>query len=448
MFRRLLIANRGEIARRIIRACKGLGIESVAVYSDADRDAPFVREASSALCIGPARASHSYLDPEAIVQAALLAEAQAVHPGYGFLSENALFAQMVVQAGLLWVGPPPSVIRLMGEKSPAKAAMARAGLPLVPGSDGVVPDLATAREIALRIGYPVLLKAEAGGGGRGIRRAFHEGELEAAWNEARAEAQAAFGNGALLMERFLQHARHIEFQVLGDRWGQAVHLGERECSIQRRQQKLLEEAPSSILTPGERERTGRLVAQAAASVGYVGAGTMEFLRDSATGELYFLEMNTRIQVEHPVTEEVTGIDLVQAQLRVAAGERLWFRQEDVVIRGHAIELRINAEDPAQDFRPDPGPVESLDLPPTTLGAGRVRVDAAVEAGSSIPPHYDSMIAKLIAWAPDRASAITVAREAVDALVVGGRTTTAPVHRQILDSVAFREGRLQIGVIPS
>lgn len=447
MFRSLLVANRGEIARRIFRACRSLGIETVAVFSEADRDAPFVREADRAYCIGPARAARSYLDPEAVLQAALIAEAQAIHPGYGFLSENALFAQMVQQAGLGWVGPPPSVIALMGEKSPAKAAMAAAGLPMLPGSGGVVPTFEQVPAVAARIGYPVLLKAEAGGGGRGMRVARSEDELAAAWDGASAEAQAAFGNPALFVERYLDGARHIEFQVLADRWGTAIHLGERECSVQRRHQKLIEEAPSSILSAEERARYGAMVARAAAAIGYVGAGTMEFLRDGTTGELFFLEMNTRIQVEHPVTEEVTGVDLVAAQIRVAAGERLKLRQEDITFTGHAVEVRINAEDTEAEFRPDPGEVERFTAPSGPMGSGRIRVDAAIESGSRIPPHYDSMVAKLIAWGPDRATAIDLCLAALDAVEVHPRRTTIPLHRKMLGSDAFRAGDLQVGVLP-
>jgi acetyl-CoA carboxylase biotin carboxylase subunit len=460
VIRRLLIANRGEIARRVVRACRGLGIESVAVFSEADRDAPFVSEADQAVCIGPARAAQSYLDMEAVLAAAEISEAQGVHPGYGFLSENAIFATMVRQQRLIWVGPPPRVIRWMGEKAQAKAAVRAAGLPLIPGSDGVLGSVEEAAALAASIGYPVLLKADAGGGGRGMRKAWDEAGLRVAWEEARREAEAAFGNPALYLEKLLDDARHVEFQVLADSWGNAVHLFERECSVQRRHQKLLEEAPSTALGDAQRHEMGARVAAAVLAVGYEGAGTVEFLQDRRTGELHFIEMNTRIQVEHPVTEEVTGIDLVQAQIRVACGERLWFRQEDVRLNGHAIELRLNAEDPDAGFRPDPGHLRAFELPgagefgegpkgvaATDPAAPRLRLDAAVVAGSRISPFYDSLVAKLIAWAPDRAGAVTAARAALDAMVMEGVKTTAPLQRAILDSEDFRAGRLRVGVIP-
>ena len=447
MFKRILVANRGEIARRVIRAAKKLGIETVAVYAEPDRAMPFVREADVAVCIGPARAAESYLDGEAILQAAAQTEAQAIHPGYGFLSENALFAQMVIQQRLAWIGPPPRVIRLMGEKSPAKAAARAAGLPLIPGSDGILASVDAALEVAERIGYPVLLKADAGGGGKGMRRADDAASLREAWDTASREARASFGNDALYLEKYLEAARHIEFQVLADQWGNAVHVFERECSIQRRHQKLIEEAPSVALTDAERRAMGERVARAVAAIGYVGAGTIEFLRDARSGELYFIEMNTRLQVEHPVTEEITGLDLVEAQLRIAAGERLWFTQDQLQIHGHAIEIRLNAEDPTLDFRPTPGDVRRFELPVGPLGAGRVRVDAAVEAGSRISPYYDSMIGKVIAWGPDRAAAIDTLLAALARLEVDGPATTAPLHRAVLASPEFRAGALQVGVIP-
>ena len=445
MFRRLLIANRGEIARRIIRACDALGIESIAVHSTADADQPFVREATHSICIGPARASQSYLDMEAILQAAVQTEAQAIHPGYGFLAENALFARMVQQQRLAWIGPPPHVITLMGEKASAKAAAGRVGLPLVPGSDGLIDTLQEALSEAEKVGYPVLLKADAGGGGKGMRRADSPEELSRAWDEARQEAAASFGSDAMYLEKYLATSRHIEFQVLADSWGNAVHLFERECSIQRRHQKLLEEAPSVALTDEVRRSMGQRVADAAAGLGYVGAGTVEFLLDPNTGALYFIEMNTRLQVEHPVTEEITGIDLVQAQIRVAAGERLWFSQEDVSITGHAIEIRLNAEDPDNDFQPAPGRIDVFDLP--VVSRGRLRVDAAVEVGSRISPYYDSMIGKVIGWGADRAEAIAVMQEALAGLRVVGVPTTASLQADILASDAFAQGDLRVGVIP-
>jgi acetyl-CoA carboxylase, biotin carboxylase subunit len=447
MIKRLLVANRGEIARRIMRSARAMGIESVAVYSEADKDAPFVREADLSVCIGPPRAAESYLDGESILQAAAQTEAQAIHPGYGFLAENALFAQMVLQQRLVWIGPPPQVIRLMGEKSPAKAAMKKAGLPLIPGSDGIIEDVDRAISIAEEIGYPVLLKADAGGGGKGMRRADDSASLREAWQSAEGEARASFGSGALYLEKYLDRARHIEFQILADRWGNAVHLFERECSIQRRHQKLLEEAPSVALTDAQRRAMGERVASAVAKLGYEGAGTVELLLDEKSGELYFIEMNTRLQVEHPVTEEITGIDLVAAQIRVACGERLWLSQADLQMKGHAIEVRLNAEDPSESFRPTPGTVERFDVPSGPLGKGRVRVDAAVVSGSKIPPYYDSLLAKVIAWGPDRSTAIEVLLEALASAKVEGVSTTAEMHRKILASEQFQRGDLRVGVIP-
>lgn len=445
MFRRLLIANRGEIARRIIRACDALGIESIAVHSEADADQPFVREATHSVCIGPARASQSYLDMEAILQTAVQSEAQAIHPGYGFLAENALFARMVQQQRLAWIGPPPDVITLMGEKASAKEAAGRVGLPLVPGSDGLIDTVEEALQVAEEVGYPVLLKADAGGGGKGMRRADSPADLRQAWDEARQEAAASFGSDAMYLEKYLAESRHIEFQVLSDGWGNAVHLFERECTIQRRHQKLLEEAPSVSLTHEARMAMGQRVADAAAGLGYEGAGTVEFLQDRRTGELYFIEMNTRLQVEHPVTEEITGIDLVQAQIRVAAGERLWFTQDDISITGHAIEVRLNAEDPDQDFRPSPGTLTRFELPEVTHG--RLRIDAAVEEGSRISPYYDSMIGKIIGWGADRPAAIQVLQAALEGLVVEGVPTTASLHADILAADDFHSGDLRVGVIP-
>ena len=447
VFGSVLIANRGEIARRVIRACRGLGIESVAVYSTADRDALFVSEADRAVCIGPARASQSYLDMEAILEAAIQTGAQAIHPGYGFLSENALFAQMVLQQRLAWIGPPPSVIRKMGEKAAAKSAMKRAGLPMIPGSDGLVDTLEDALVLGEQLGYPILVKASAGGGGRGLRRADDPAGLESAWTEARREALSAFGCDDVYIEKFLTGARHIEFQVLADSWGNAVHFFERECSIQRRHQKLLEEAPSTAIDEATRMSMGARVAAAAAAVGYVGAGTVEFLQDIVSGELHFIEMNTRLQVEHPVTEMVTGFDLVEAQIRIAAGEQLWINQGDIKLRGHAIELRLNAEDVDDGFRPVPGRLDRFVTPVVPEGEGVLRVDAAVEAGCSVSPYYDSMIAKLIGWGEDRAAAVAVCRAALDGLEVTGVPTTAALHAAILAAPDFAAGDLLVGRIP-
>ena len=445
MFRRLLIANRGEIARRVIRACSKLGIESIAVYSEADRDAPFVAEADHAICIGPARAAQSYLDMEGILQAAVHTEAQAIHPGYGFLAENALFAQMVAQQRLAWVGPPARVIRMMGEKASAKDSMGAFGLPLIPGSDGVLTGLPQAVELAEQMGYPVLLKADAGGGGRGMRRADKPEQLREAWDAASNEALSAFGNGDLYLEKYLGDSRHIEFQILVDSWGNGVHLFERECSVQRRHQKLLEEAPSVALTDEVRNELGCKVAAAAAGVGYVGAGTVEFLYDRTSGELHFMEMNTRLQVEHPVTEMITGYDLVEMQIRVAAGEKLWFTQDDISINGHAIELRLNAEDPDDDFRPTPGTVSRFVV--GEPGEGKVRVDAAVVQGSRVSPYYDSLIAKIIGWGTDRSASIGACQAALAGLEVEGVSTTASLHADVLGAADFIKGDLKVGVIP-
>ncbi|MBI2375905.1 MAG: acetyl-CoA carboxylase biotin carboxylase subunit [Deltaproteobacteria bacterium] len=447
MFRRLLVANRGEIARRIIRAAHSLGVEAVAVYSEADRDAPFVREADRSSCIGPPQAARSYLDADAIIQAAIQTEAQAIHPGYGFLSENAIFAQRVMEQRIAWIGPPPRVIRLMGEKASAKVAANAAGLPVIPGSNGLVSSVREALEVAETVGWPVLLKADAGGGGRGMRRADDRGSLESAFLAASAEARAAFGSGALYVEKLLGSARHIEFQVLVDKYGNAIHLFERECSVQRRHQKLLEEAPSSILEDARRRSMGQLVANAIAKLGYVGAGTVELLLERETNQLFFIEMNTRLQVEHPVTEMITGIDLAAAQIRIAAGERLWIQQRDVRIDGHAIELRLCAEDPEDGFKPTPGVVTTFEVPSGTRGEGKVRVDSAVESGSRIPPYYDSLIAKLIAWAPTRDGAIETARAALADARIEGVSTTAILHKAILGAHDFRAGDLTIGVIP-
>ncbi len=431
----------------MIRACSKLGIESIAVYSEADRDAPFVAEADHAICIGPARAAQSYLDMEAILQAAAHTEAQAIHPGYGFLAENALFAQMVAQQRLAWVGPPARVIRLMGEKATAKDCMGAFGLPLIPGSDGVLTGLPQAVELADEMGYPVLLKADAGGGGRGMRRADRPEDLRAAWDAARGEALSAFGNGDLYLEKYLGDSRHIEFQILVDSWGNGVHFFERECSVQRRHQKLIEEAPSVALSDQVRNELGCKVAAAAAGVGYVGAGTVEFLFDRTTGRLHFMEMNTRLQVEHPVTEMITGYDLVEAQIRIAAGEKLWFTQDDIAINGHAIELRLNAEDTNDDFRPTPGTVEKFVIGEPDADLGTVRIDAAVTEGSRVSPYYDSLIAKIIGWGRDRDASIATCLAALEGMDVQGVSTTAPLHAQVLSADDFVEGDLRVGIIP-
>lgn len=437
MFRRVLIANRGEIARRIIRACHAVGAEAVAVYSDADREGPWVREADHAICIGPGPSAKSYLDAEAVLQAAVQMDCQAVHPGFGFLSENARFAQRCLSQSLQFIGPLPSAIRKMGDKATARETMRAAGLPVMPGGQGVLPSIDAARAMAEEVGYPVLLKATAGGGGRGMRKVDRPEDLAAKYEEASAEALKAFGNPDLYLEKFIVGGRHIEFQVLADHWGNVIHLGERECSVQRNHQKLIEEAPASRFDPDVRAALGERIRAAVRAIGYRNAGTIEFLMD-ASGALYFMEMNTRIQVEHPVTELVTGIDLVAWQLRIAAGERLTIQQEDVRWTGHAIEARINAEDPAQGFRPAPGRLERFE-PPTLGPETGLRLDTCAEPGYRIPIFYDSMIGKLIAHGSDRAEAIARLDAGLAAFRVEGVPTTIALHREVLADEQFRAG---------
>jgi len=435
MFRRLLVANRGEVAARIIRACAELGIETVAVHSLADVESPHLELADRRVCIGPGPASGSYLNMDAILQAAEQTDCQALHPGFGFLAENALFAARVLQHQIAWVGPPPRAIAGMGDKAAARRAMKAAGLATIPGTEGVLADVAAARRAADEVGYPVLLKATAGGGGRGMRRCAGPAELERSFAEASLEAEKAFGNPGLYLEKVLLGARHVEFQVLADRFGAAIHLGERECSVQRRHQKLLEEAPSPALDAAQRNASGCRAAEAAVAIGYASAGTVEFLRDT-DGKLHFMEMNTRLQVEHPVTEMISGVDIVQEQIRIAANQPLALRQEEVRLEGHAIEMRINAEDPDNGFKPDPGTVSVFEPP---AGEG-VRVDTHCRSGYTIPPFYDSMIAKLIVHAPDRAAAIALAECKLDEFRVEGVRTTIPIHRRILAEPDFRAGR--------
>ncbi len=445
MFRKLLVANRGEVAVRIARTCRRLGVSPVAVHSEADAGAPWLEAFDEAICLGPSHPGRSYLDQSAVLQAAVQAEVQAIHPGWGFLAENALFAARVRQLRIAWVGPTPGAIRMMGDKALARETMARAGLPTIPGSDGLVADVEEAKRLADDIGYPVLLKATAGGGGKGMRIVREPGELAAAFTEASREAEAAFGNPGLYMEKFIEHGRHIEFQVLGDTFGAAVHLGERECSVQRRHQKLVEEAPSPALTEDQRREFGAKVARAVAALGYVGAGTMEFLR-GPDGSLYFMEMNTRLQVEHPVTEEITGIDLVEHQLRIAAGEHLSLRQEEISWSGHAVEARINAEDPARDFQPGPGTITRFDFP-ADRGPGTVRVDTHVlSVPAEVPPFYDSLVAKVIARGEDREAAIDTLRNCLAAARVEGVPTTIPAHLRILDHPDFRAGTYDTGLV--
>ena len=435
MFQRILIANRGEIALRVIRSCREMGIETVAVYSTADREALHVQMATKAVCIGPARSADSYLNQTAILAAAVESGCEAIHPGYGFLSENPEFADLCPKCGLKFIGPSGDVIRSMGDKAAARAMMQAAGVPVVPGSDGCVSDAEEALRVAERIGYPVMLKASAGGGGRGMRRVFSAEELPEAFASAQAEAVACFGDGSMYVEKLILHPRHIEFQIMADSRGNVVHLGERDCSIQRKHQKLMEESPSCALTEEQRQAMGQAAITAARCCGYEGAGTVEFVLDRE-GNFYFIEMNTRIQVEHPVTEMVTGVDLVREQIRVAAGLPLSFTQEDVVPRGHAIEVRINAEDPANGFRPCPGKTEFLHFP----GGCGVRVDSALYNGFTLSPYYDSMVAKVIVHAPNRLGAIRRMRRCLEELVVEGYPTSADLAYLILYHGDFLRGK--------
>jgi len=442
-----MIANRGEIALRIIRACRGQGVRTVVAHSEADRGAPWLEEADGTVCVGGARADRSYLNADAILQAAEQTDCQAVHPGYGFLAENALFAARCEQQGITFIGPSARSIRLMGDKASAKRTMAAAGLPTIPGSEGAVSDLAQASSIASEVGYPVLLKASAGGGGKGMRRCESEALLEQAFLQASMEAEKAFGDPSLYLEKLITGGRHIEFQVLCDAFGNAVHLGERECSIQRKHQKLVEESPSPIVSAAEREELGCRAALAVGRVGYRGAGTVEFLRDSA-GLFYFMEMNTRLQVEHPVTEMITGTDLVAEQLRIAANEPLALTQDAIQFAGHAIEFRINAEDPEQDFRPDPGEIRSFTPPEASVEGVRVRWDSAIREGYKIPPHYDSMVGKLIVHGPDREVALRGSELALASMRLEGIRTTIAFHRRLLAAAAFREGSYDIDFLAS
>ncbi|MFZ4985373.1 MAG: acetyl-CoA carboxylase biotin carboxylase subunit [Blastocatellia bacterium] len=435
MFKKILIANRGEIACRIIWACRELGIKTVAVHSEADRDSLHVRYADEAVCIGPASSQQSYLNIPQIIAAAEITNVDAIHPGYGFLSENAHFAEVCRECNITFIGPSPDVIRMMGDKSEARRTMIAAGVPVTPGSQGLVEDETVALREAKRIGYPVMIKATAGGGGRGMRIAWNDTELLNAYQTARAEAEVAFRNSGVYLERYIANPRHIEIQVLGDSQGNVIHLGERECSVQRRHQKLIEESPSPAVSPELREEMGRIAVEACRRIGYTNAGTIEFLLDES-GQFYFMEMNTRIQVEHPVTEQVTVSDLVAAQIRIAAGGEIGFRQQDLIFVGHAIECRINAEDPVT-FRPSPGRITTLNLP---TGPG-VRVDTAIYNGYFVPPHYDSLIAKLIVHHRTRERAIARMRRALEAMVVEGIKTTIPIHLRILDDPDFISGNI-------
>ena len=436
MFEKILIANRGEIALRVIRAAREMGIQTVAVHSTADRDAMHVRLADHAVCIGPAAAAQSYLNQPAILSACEITGAEAIHPGYGFLSENASFAQIVEESGLSFIGPTAEHIRLMGDKIQAKETMRRLGVPCVPGSDGGVDTVENARAIATDMGYPVLIKAAAGGGGRGMKVARSEGEIATAFSSARAEAKAAFGDDAVYIEKYLGRPRHIEIQVIADTHGNVAHLGERDCSLQRRHQKVLEESPSPVIDSATRARIGGVCARAIAEMGYRGVGTIEFLYED--DEFYFIEMNTRLQVEHPVTEMIYGVDLVQEQIRIAAGESMTIRQDRLSPNGHAVECRINAER-LPDFAPCPGPIDTYHAP----GGLGVRVDSHIFDGYRVPPHYDSLIGKLIVHGQDRKACLMRLRRALGELIVGGIDTTAPLFEALLDHPEIQRGDYNI-----
>ncbi len=441
MFKKVLVANRGEIALRIIRACRELGIQAVAVHSEADADALHVRFADEAICIGPAPSNKSYLNTVRIIAAAEITGAEAIHPGYGFLAENAEFAEICDSCNITFIGASADVIRRMGNKSEAKATMIAAGVPVVPGSAGVLTSYEQGRKLANEMGYPVMLKAVAGGGGRGMRIVRSEDEFEVNYSMASAEAEGAFGNPDLYLEKFVANPRHIEIQVMGDQFGNVVHLGERECSIQRRHQKLLEEAPSAVVDEELRQRMGDVAVKGAKGVNYVGAGTIEFLLD-ADKNFYFMEMNTRIQVEHPVTEMVYGRDLVKDQIRVAAGEPLGYEQSDLVLNGHAVECRINAEDWTRNFMPNPGRIESLHFP----GGPGIRVDSHVYQSYMIPPFYDSLVAKLIAHGKDRTEALARMNRALNEFIVEGVKTTIPFHQKLIKNKDFIDANFDTGFL--
>ncbi|HSD64590.1 MAG TPA: acetyl-CoA carboxylase biotin carboxylase subunit [Ignavibacteriaceae bacterium] len=439
MFNKILIANRGEIALRVIRTCKELGIRTVAIYSEADKDSLHVTFADEAVCIGPSPSKESYLKIPLIISAAQITGSDAIHPGYGFLAENANFSEICSDSGIKFIGPSPEMIRAMGDKSFAKETMKNNGVPVIPGSNGVVSDIEEGKRISVKMGFPVIIKASAGGGGKGMRIVWTEDEFEKAYQTARTEAESAFGNGDVYVEKFLENPRHVEIQVLGDMYGNVYHYGERDCSVQRRHQKLIEESPSPVIDAETRNIMGETAVQGARSVKYEGAGTIEFLVDKHKN-FYFMEMNTRIQVEHTVTEQVYDVDLVRQQILVAAGEKI-----DTLPRkplGHSIEFRINAEDPANGFRPSPGKIESLHFP----GGFGVRIDSHIYQGYSIPPFYDSLIAKLIVWGKDRNHAIARAKRALDEFIVEGIHTTIPFHLQVLEDPRFITGNFDTGFL--
>ncbi|MCP4153627.1 MAG: acetyl-CoA carboxylase biotin carboxylase subunit [bacterium] len=436
MISKLLIANRGEIAVRIIRAAKEMGLDTVLVHSTADKDTLAAKMADQAVCIGPPPASESYLFYQNILSTALSLKADAIHPGYGFLAENASFAEACRTLMIKFIGPRSNVIRKMGDKAKAKALMKDSGVPVVPGSDGIIDSLVDAEEVVEKTGFPVIIKASAGGGGKGMRIVYEKSELEKAFNFASSEAQQAFGDSRVYIEKYIASPKHIEVQILGDRHGHAVHLFERDCSIQRRHQKLLEEAPAPTLDRDVRKKMGEIAVKAAKSVGYDSAGTIEFLYDTDSKRFYFIEMNTRIQVEHPVSEAITGIDLIKSQIRIANGEKLDFKQKHIEKRGHAIECRINAEDPENNFAPNPGLLSNLIVP----GGPGIRVDSGVYPGYRIPPFYDSMVSKLIAWGKDRREAQERMKRALDEYVIEGIKTTIPFHKAVLKNKEFLSGQ--------
>lgn len=441
MFKKILIANRGEIAVRIIRACREMNIKTVAVYSETDRESLHVLWADEAYCIGPAPSIKSYLNIKNIISSAIVSGADAIHPGYGFLSENADFADVSSSCGIVFIGPPVKAMQLMGDKALARETMIKAGVPVVPGSEGVIDDITSAVRVAEKIGYPVIIKASGGGGGRGMRIVHHSGELEQAIGTARAEAEASFGNGEVYIEKYLEEPRHIEFQILGDMHGNLIHLGERDCSIQRRNQKVIEESPSTVLTPELRYRMGETAITAARAVDYYSTGTVEFLLDKHLN-YYFMEMNTRIQVEHPVTEMVTGVDLIKEQILISAGEKLSRDQDEVTIKGHSIECRINAENTNKNFAPSPGKITAF-IPP---GGPGVRVDSAVYDGYEISKYYDSMIGKLIVWGKDREEAIARMQRALAEFVIKGVHTNIQFHARVIGNAFFQRGEIYTNFI--
>lgn len=441
MINKVLIANRGEIAVRIIRACREMGIETVAVYSEADREALHTQLADEAICIGPAPSTESYLSMDRIVSATIISGADAIHPGFGFLSENSKFAELCEQCGITFIGPNAEVMRRMGHKSQARNTMIDAGVPVIPGSTAPIYDAKTGAEIADGIGYPVIVKAALGGGGKGMRVAETGEEFESAFQTAQKETKAAFGDDTMYIEHFVQHPRHIEFQILADNYGNVIHLGERDCSVQRNHQKMIEESPSIAISEEKRKEMGEAAVKAAKAANYTNAGTIEFLLEKS-GNFYFMEMNTRIQVEHPVTEWVTGIDLIKEQIRIAAGRKLSYTQDEVKITGHAIECRINAENPSKNFRPSPGTITDMYLP----GGKGVRIDSAIYSGYTIPPYYDSMVAKLIVHAKNRKEAINKMRSALGEIIIEGIDTNVDYQYEILNHPKFQSGDIDIEFI--